>query len=307
VLRGGFTGCFIAAFLAVAALQAIAQQDDGPILRPKTSPKPAVKSASPATLLVICDLACTWKLDGKPQGRIAPGDPVIAPVSMGQHLVDAATADGLDKVENEIDIKAQGQTIVRLVLQPVRDARLKAAQEAEDNAAQELKEKQQQDLKALAGQCYTEGLALYDQQRYPQAKVLFDKACSGGSGDACLKLGQIESAWQPRIGGLLSAADYARVAGLYKNACDDGSLAGCDALARHYFEGHGGGTQDYRQARVFSQRACDGGMASACEFLAGLYYDGHGGAKDSVQAHSLYQKACSAGLKRACDELGWFF
>jgi len=125
----------MAAPLTFATILAVAQQDEGPILRPKPKPVPA------ATLLVICDLACTWKLDGKPRGEIAAGDSAIAPLSLGQHLVDAATQDGLDKVENEVEIKAAGQTLLRIALQPVRDARLKAEQQARDKADQEARDR----------------------------------------------------------------------------------------------------------------------------------------------------------------------
>jgi outer membrane protein len=131
----GFTGWTLAAVLAFAALQALAQQDEGPILRPK---KPVVNPAS-ATLLVICDLACNWKLDGKERGRIAAGDSTTTGVSLGQHLLVAATTDGLDKIEKELDIEAAKQSLVRIELAPVRDARLKARQDA--SAKDELENK----------------------------------------------------------------------------------------------------------------------------------------------------------------------
>jgi hypothetical protein len=130
--------------MAVVALgAALAQQDEGPILRPK--PKPA-------TLLVTCDLACNWKLDGGSRGAIAAGESATAPLSLGQHLVDAATQDGLDKVENEVEIKAAGQTVVHLALQPVHDARLKAEQEARDKVQQEAQAKAGREARAKAAQ-----------------------------------------------------------------------------------------------------------------------------------------------------------
>src|SRR5271156_979858 len=95
---------------SAAIVQAAAQQDEGPILKPN---KPTSKPSS-ATLLVMCDLTCNWKLDGEARGSIADGGTKKAPVSLGQHLVDAVTEDGLDKVEKEIEIKNTAQTIVRL-------------------------------------------------------------------------------------------------------------------------------------------------------------------------------------------------
>jgi hypothetical protein len=112
-------------FLQGAAMASV-QQEEAPILKPK--------QRTAATLLVMCDLACNWKLDGEAKGTIAGGEVKKVPVSLGQHLVDMTTQDGLDKVEEEIDIKTSGQTIVRIELQPVLTARLKAEQE---QAAQE--------------------------------------------------------------------------------------------------------------------------------------------------------------------------
>jgi hypothetical protein len=147
--KSKFAGWALAAALAVAALSTVAQEE-GPILLPK--PKPVVKPAAPsATLLVICDLACNWKLDGKSRGRIGAGDSATVPVSLGQHLVAAATVDGLDKLENEIEIKIVGQTITHIALQPMREARLKADQDAKDKAAREARDKA-----ALAEKAWTD-------------------------------------------------------------------------------------------------------------------------------------------------------
>ena len=127
----------LTAALMTAALPVLAQQDDIPILRPKSQ---TTKPAS-ATLLVICDLACNWKLDGEAKGRIDAGGSAKAKIELGQHLVVAMTEDGLDKIEKDIEIKTGGQTIMRLALQPVRDARLKAEQQARDKADQEARDK----------------------------------------------------------------------------------------------------------------------------------------------------------------------
>ena len=58
-----------ACVLVQVAGNAAAQQDEGPILRPK---KPPAKPAA-ATLLAMCDLACNWKLDGEAKGHIDAG------------------------------------------------------------------------------------------------------------------------------------------------------------------------------------------------------------------------------------------
>jgi hypothetical protein len=139
----------VIAVLALGAGMAYAQQaqqqDEGPILRPK--PKPAAP-----TLLVTCDLACNWTLDDTAKGHIDAGASVKAKVKAGQHTVAAETEDALDKAENEITIKATGQTSQSFALQEVRDARLKAEQEAKDKAEADAKAKADAEAKAKADQ-----------------------------------------------------------------------------------------------------------------------------------------------------------
>jgi membrane-associated HD superfamily phosphohydrolase len=101
---------------------------------------------------VTCDLACNWKLDGSAKGRIEAGGSSKAKVELGQHVVVATTEDSFDKLENEIEIKAPGQTVVHIALQPVRDARGKAEQEAKDKADQEVRDKAAQEARDKAAQ-----------------------------------------------------------------------------------------------------------------------------------------------------------
>jgi hypothetical protein len=121
----------LAAVLITAAFTSLAQQDDIPILRPKSQTTKPVS----ASLLVMCDLACNWKLDGEAKGRIEAGASVKVKVELGQHRVSAATEDGLDKLEKEIEIMPPGQTIVHIALQLVRDARLYAEQQVQREQA----------------------------------------------------------------------------------------------------------------------------------------------------------------------------
>jgi hypothetical protein len=136
----------MATAMTVAALSALGQEE-GPILLPK--PKPVAKLAG-SKLLIMCDMACNWKLDGEAKGRIEAGGSAMANVVLGQHVVAAATLDGLDKVEDEIEVKSAVQMIVHLALQPVRDARFKAEQEARDKADQEAREKAAQEVRDKA-------------------------------------------------------------------------------------------------------------------------------------------------------------
>ena len=136
----------LAAALMIPALSALAQQGEGPILRPKSATAKTVG----ATLLVMCDLTCNWKLDGVAKGSIEAGGSAKAKVEPGQHEVDAATAEAPDKVVKEFEIKTAGQTIVHIALQPIRDARLKTEQEARDKPEREARERAEQDVRDKA-------------------------------------------------------------------------------------------------------------------------------------------------------------
>jgi len=120
----------LAAAMAVAAVPGMAQSDEGPILLPK---KPIVKPDS--FLLVMCDLACNWKLDGAAKGRIEAGGSVKVKVELGQHMVVATTLDGADQAQKIGEVKSGGQTVVSLTLQPVRDARIRAEKKAQEEKA----------------------------------------------------------------------------------------------------------------------------------------------------------------------------
>jgi hypothetical protein len=105
-----------------------AQNDDGPVLKPKKAPvrQPGVANV---TLLVMCDLTCDWRLDGEPKGRIPAGESAKAKVDIGEHIIDAATEDGSDHVQILKEIKDSGQRIIKVELKTVREARLKSEQE----------------------------------------------------------------------------------------------------------------------------------------------------------------------------------
>lgn len=123
-------GWAMAAALTVAVLPALAQQDEGPILRPK---KPVTKPTGP-TLLVLCDLACNWKLDGTEQVRIGANGSAKTKVELGQHMVVAATEDGADQVKQLVKVEEKGQTVISIELKPVRDSRLRGEQQARNHS-----------------------------------------------------------------------------------------------------------------------------------------------------------------------------
>lgn len=135
-------GCTLVIFSAVGIVRANASQDAGPILHPKTP--------APATLLVTCDLECSWKLDGEAKGSIEAGRSTKAKVQIGEHIVVAVTDDGLDQTQQIIKIHDKGQVVVSLELKPVREARLKTEQEAKERAERAQQETEQAEQEQAA-------------------------------------------------------------------------------------------------------------------------------------------------------------
>ena len=95
---------------------------------------------------MTCDLACIWKLDGEPEGRIEAGRSAKARVELGQHMVVAVTEDGKDQAQQPA-IKVSRQAVVNIELKPVRDARLRAEQEARDKANMAAQDKTAQEAR----------------------------------------------------------------------------------------------------------------------------------------------------------------
>lgn len=270
--------------LAPGAGTVAAQQDEVPILKPKA------KLVTAATLLVMCDLACDWTLDGEKKGHIEAGRSAKEKTDFGQHEVAGTTLDGLDKVESSLDVKEAGQTIVHIALQPVRNARLQTEQSAREEAAY------LQDLRDHAADRFKKGSALAEQKRYGEARPLFQKACDGGDMVGCFDLALL---YDNGDGG---SQDYSQARTLYQRSCDGGDMNACFGLGSIYALSQGV-SEDFFQARTFDQKACDGGVMGAC-FMLGLYYEnGYGGRKDYAMALTLFQKACDGGEPDGCTHL----
>jgi serine/threonine protein kinase len=107
----------------------------------RDEPKPSDAVAPPAsplaTLLVTADLACDWKLDWEPQGRLEAGSSARVAVGFGKHKIEAVTADGLDSWANVVEATKPQQEVVSVELAPVRAQRLRQDQEAADKRRQQ--------------------------------------------------------------------------------------------------------------------------------------------------------------------------
>jgi TonB family protein len=75
----------------------------------------------------MTDLACDWTLDGTPQVRLVSGKPAKVAVSLGKHLINATTVDGIDNIETIVEASRPQQEILKLDLNAVRADRLASA------------------------------------------------------------------------------------------------------------------------------------------------------------------------------------
>jgi TPR repeat protein len=321
-------------------LAAMAQQDEGPILRPR---KPVVKKEEPS-LLVLCDLACNWKLDGESKGLIEAGGAAKMKVELGQHLVVATTPDGLDKVDKILDIEAAKQTLVRIELAPVHELRLKNAQAAKDKTEQDAKNNAALEKKPAVKPESSSLLVLCDLtcnwklDGEPKGSIV-----AGGSAKVEIVLGQhllvatttdgldevekdldIEAAKQTMARVELmpkrearfkieqEAKDKTEQDAKNKDALDKpaaNDAAGLQELqknaAAHFSQASSLNSQKrYEEARPLYEKACEGGERRGCNDLGLLYEKGYGVSQDYAQAHAFFQKACDNSVMAGCKNLG---
>jgi serine/threonine protein kinase len=140
-------------------------------------------------------------------------------------------------------------------------------------------------------------LALYGQKNFSMAAPLLDKACAGGSGEACKDLGNLyhDGNGVPK--------DGSRAAAFYSKACNTSPPMGCNNLGVMYHNGDGVAQDDSRAANLYSQ-ACNAGDALGCTNLGNSYWFARGVSNDDVRAASLYSRACNAGNGAGCSSLG---
>lgn len=140
-------------------------------------------------------------------------------------------------------------------------------------------------------------LSLYGQKNYTMAAPLLDKACTGGSGEACKDLGILYH------DGNGAGKDLSRAAALFSKACSTSAPMGCNNLGVMYHNGDSVGQDDTRAANLYSQ-ACNAGDALGCTNLGNSYWNGRGVPPDDKRAASLYSRACDSLNGAGCSSLG---
>jgi hypothetical protein len=76
-----------------------------------------------ATLFVATDMRCNWKLDGRPMGLLMADDSKVVPVSPGEHVIEAATTDGVITTRTEVEV-GDGQKTVDIQLKKQHEQQL---------------------------------------------------------------------------------------------------------------------------------------------------------------------------------------
>lgn len=304
--------------LLPAAFSVAQSNSDGPPVilphpHPSPSPKPVAKPkpvpVAGGTLMISCDLACVWTLDGKVQGRIEAGASAKTTVIAGRHAVAAAIPGSPDRIQTEIELEAGRQSILSIELSPVREARRRAEQAQRDaelarreaseaarrqEAERRQEEARQQEMRTHADEAYRQGSELNQQKRYSEALPLLQTACEGGYMAGCNDAGRLYHLAQ----GAPQNDDMALQ--LYQKACGGGYMQGCNNLAQLYESGAGVPRNENRAFQLY-QRSCAGSDMTGCWHLGILYERGRGVLPDKVRALALYQRACSGGVSGACD------
>jgi len=227
-----------------------------------------------ATLVVSCDLACKWQVDGVDQGTIQPGDAARSLIAPGEHFLSATTADHVDRTSQTVTASAGTSKVVSLALRQVRENRIAAVKTVVDR-----------------------GWAFYNKKDYTQAFPAFKEACNANDASSCTEIGYLYSA------GLGVPQDESKSAAFSKQGCDLGNMAGCRDLGVAYENGQGA-TKDYSKAMALFKQACDGGDFSGCNGLGWLYLNAQGTAQNYPLALSLFRQACDGNIAIGCANLG---
>jgi hypothetical protein len=182
-----------------------------------------------------------------------------------------------------------------------------------------------QEINAFA----TDGKALFNEKRYAESLILFQRACDGNDLVSCIYLGiqydnglgvteNSASAVEPykkaclgdfaqgcsNLGLLLEngrgvSVNLKLARDLYEMSCGANLEQGCFNLGSLYYASRGV-EQDFARAAALFQKSCDLGYAAGCSSLAPMYMRGEGVRKDKKTAKALLAKSCSLGDSQSC-------
>jgi TPR repeat protein len=188
--------------------------------------------------------------------------------------------------------------------------------------------------KGQADEC-TSAAILFQQdggeKELAEARVYFEKGCSGGHDMGCSYLasmlaqgqgGDVDAAkarelWDKQCdkgnnldGECMSAAlsyaeskddaDKAKARERYQKMCSKGEQAACVGEARVVLDI--GNPKDRKHAASVLKKACDDGDGESCHHLAHAMTYGLGVPKDLKGAVEMKKKACANGYKKSCPE-----
>ena len=122
--------------------------------------------------------------------------------------------------------------------------------------------------------------------------------CDAGDARGCVNLGE------QLAEGHGAAPDPQRAAALYRKACDQGDLGGCNDLARVFIEK--GPQRDPPRAVELFKRACEGGETAvpvACWNLGHMIATGDGVPRDQAAAVRLFEQSCTGDESSGCIDL----
>ena len=265
------------------------------------------------TLVVSCDLACSWKVDGEEKGMIQPGDAARAQVSPGDHVLVATSTDGRARTSQTVTGTAATSKLVSFSLQHIADTRSEAVKIIADQGLTEYNQKNytqaESDLQSACSQAdmpscrylaYMYEFAVGVPQNYLKAISLLQTACDGGEMGSCNNLGDMYEF------GKGVSTDYQKAFALFQRGCDGGEFHGCDNMGFMYQNGTGV-TKDLPRSVQLFKRACDGGELQGCSNLAAMYLSALGIAQDDEKALTLFNSACDGKVQAGCDGLAYMY
>ncbi|MET0287262.1 MAG: tetratricopeptide repeat protein [Polyangiales bacterium] len=138
---------------------------------------------------------------------------------------------------------------------------------------------------------YGEQLSLQPEQ-LTKSNQYFERACSGGVGDACRTLLERERTAKPM--------SSLRTFDLLERGCRASDAESCVQLG-DAFRGGSIVEQSSVRAATSYRSACESGNVTGCERLGDLTALGDGVKQDLSRATELYALACDAGLQHACE------